>query len=356
MAPSGSCCMIFVMIVVIIAGGSGTRLWPMSTPDHPKHLLRLTDGYSLLQNTLTRARKLTEDDKIFVITDASHSHHVIEQLHDFDATHILSEPARRGTASCILFAMQHIQLLNLEKNEPVAFLWADHLIRDQRGFVTSFKQASHLAKKYSKVVFIGVEPTYPSSGLGYMEHGDKFEDEENVYELQSFHEKPDPATARKYFMSGKFFWNTGYLVTSLACFIDAAKTYSPSYYESYVSLCDAEDLNKAYLKLESIAVDYIFSEKIKGALVIPGNFDWVDIGSFKDLHEISTQNDDGNHIKGEAIELENTTNSYVRNDGDVPVAVIGLDNVVVVSTKNGILVTNKNYAQRVGDVAKRLQT
>ncbi len=344
------------MITVIIAGGSGTRLWPLSTPNYPKHLLKLTNEDSLLQNTLARARKLTNDDKILVITDASHSHHVVEQLADFDANHILSEPARRGTASCILLGMQKIKALGLDPSEPVAFLWADHLIRDQRGFVASFKQASRLAQKHSKVVFIGVEPTYPSSGLGYMEHGERYDGEENVYELNSFHEKPDLQTARKYYSSGRFFWNTGYLVTSLSCFEEATKAYSPNYHEAFLSLCNAEDVDKAYLDLENIAVDYVFSEKIKGALVIPGNFDWVDIGSFKDLHEISPQNDDGNHIKGENIELESTTNSYVRNESDVPVAVIGLDNVVVVSTKNGILVTNKNYAQKVGDVAKKLQS
>ena len=343
------------MIVVIIAGGSGTRLWPLSTPAYPKHLLRLADNDSLLQNTLGRARKLTEDEKIFVITDASHSHHVVEQLSDIESTHILCEPARRGTANCVLYAMQHIRAQGLDENEPVVFLWADHLIRDQKGFITSFKWAARLAKKHHKVVFIGAEPTYPSTGFGYMEHGEKFDGEENVYVLDNFHEKPDAPTARKYFTSGKFFWNMGYIVTTLSDFEETSRTYAPDYFAAYEELCAAKDVSKAYLELESVAVDYVFSEKIKGALVIPGNFDWVDIGSFKDLHEISVQDDNGNHVKGMAIELESTTNSYVHNDTPVPVAVIGLDNVVVVSTANGILVTNKNYAQKVGDVGKRLQ-
>lgn len=343
------------MIAVIIAGGSGTRLWPLSTPHYPKHLLKLTNDDSLIQNTLKRARKLTADEKIFIITDASHEHHVIDQLHDLDRSHIICEPARRGTASCVLLAMQHIKNIGLDESEPVVFLWADHLIRDEKGFVTSFKQAARLAKKHSKVVSIGVEPTYPSTGLGYMEHGNKFDGEENVYELSKFHEKPDSETARKYFQSGKFFWNTGYLVTSLKVFEKVTAEYSPEFYGDFQKLCAANDVNEAYLSLQNIAVDYVFSEKIKGALVIPGNFDWVDIGSFKDLHEISVQDDSGNHTKGQNVELENTTNSFVRNDMDTPIAVIGLDNVVVVNSPNGLLVTNKNYAQKVGDVAKRLQ-
>lgn len=340
------------MINVIIAGGSGTRLWPLSTPDYPKHLLNLTDDNSLLQNTLKRSRKLTSDDKIIVITDASHAHHVKEQLSDFNQDQILSEPARRGTASCVLYAMQYIKQKGYDADEPVAFLWADHLIRDERGYITSFKRAAKTAKKYGKIVRIGVEPTYPTTGLGYMEHGDIFDGEDEVYELVKFHEKPDLASARRYYTSGRFFWNTGYFITSRKVFEEAAKLYSPDYFAAYKSLCAAKDTQKAYLDLENIAVDYVFSEKIKGALVMPGSFDWVDIGSYKDLHSISLQNEEGNHVYGEDIILDSTTNSFVRNDTTTPLAVIGVDNIVVVNTPNGILVTNKNYAQKVGDVAK----
>lgn len=341
------------MIVVIIAGGSGTRLWPISTPAYPKHLLRLVNDDSLIQNTLTRARKLTTDDKIFVITDASHSSHVHDQLADIDRTHIFAEPARRGTASCILLALYEAEKAGLGKDEPIAFLWADHLIRDEKGFIVTFKRAAKLSEKHKKVVFIGVEPTYPTTGLGYMEHGDKFDGEENAYELVKFHEKPEAATARKYFASGNFFWNTGYLVTSINTFVKFAEQYAPDYKDSYDRLLRAKDLDHEYLKLDNIAVDYAFSEKIRGGVVMPGNFDWVDIGSFKDLHNINQQDDAGNHIKGSAIESESTTNSYIENTTETPVAVIGLDNVVVVNTPNGVLVTNKNYAQKVGDVAKR---
>jgi mannose-1-phosphate guanylyltransferase/mannose-6-phosphate isomerase len=344
----------FEMIVVIIAGGSGTRLWPLSTPSFPKHLLSLADDDSLLQNTFTRARKLTSDDKILVITDVSHSQHVIEQLSDLDTDHVLIELARRGTANCILFAMQHVHS-NYDADEPVAILWADHIIRDQSGFAATFKHAANLSEKHNKVVFIGVEPTYPSTGLGYMEHGVKFDNEESTYKLVSFHEKPDKDTALTYIESGKYFWNTGYLVMTLNSFKEATKAYAPDYLKTFEALCAAPDMKEAYLDLKSDAIDYVFSVKVKSALVIPGNFDWVDIGSFKDLHEISPQDESGNYVKGEGIELDTTTNSYIRNDGTVPVAVIGLDNVVVINTPNGILVTNKNYAQKVGDVAKKLQ-
>lgn len=340
------------MIAVIIAGGSGTRLWPLSTPEYPKHLLSLTDEKSLLQNTLKRVSALAKQDSTIIITEASHSHHVEEQL-DLPSENIIVEPARRGSASCVLLAMKHVKQSGLDPDEPIAILWADHLIRDIKGFVATFKRASALAKKHKKVVFIGAEPSYASTGFGYMEHGAQFDGESEVYDLVSFHEKPDHKTAKKYLSSGNYFWNMGYLVTTLNTFEREAEEVSPELWSSYQTLLQAKDADKAYLDLTNVAFEYVFSEKIKDALVIPGNFDWVDIGSYGDLHGISAQDEDGNHIRGQQVELDGVTNSYVRNETDTPVAVIGLDNIVVVNSPNGILVTNKNFAQKVGEISKK---
>lgn len=346
--------MMFPMIAVIIAGGSGTRLWPLSTPDYPKHLLQLTNEKSLLQNTLTRVRRLTDDSKIWIGTEATHDHHVREQLADFDDSHILIEPARRGTANCILFALHALKEAGVDQNEPIAVLWADHLIRDEKGFITSFKRAGELAKKYQRVVYIGTEPWYASTGFGYMEHGPVFDHEALTYDLVSFHEKPDQKTAKKYLASGRYFWNMGYMVATLTTIERDAAEQAPAFWANYQKLKDAKDLDRTYRELQPDNLEYAFSEKLKNALVIPGSFDWTDIGSFGDLHGISTQDEVGNHVRGKAVELEGVSNSYVQNDTDTPVAVIGVDNIVVVNTPNGVLVTNKNFAQRVGDVSKKL--
>lgn len=343
------------MIVVIIAGGSGTRLWPLSTHNYPKHLLRLTDENSLLQNTFGRVSKLTDPDHIFVVSEASHSDHVVKQLDGVPKENILIEPARRGTASCFLLAMNAIKERGLD-DEAIFFLWSDHIVRDQRGFVTTAKQAGELAEQTGKIVFVGIEPTYPSTGLGYMEKGEKLKDGfKNAFELKQFVEKPDKKTATHYFRSGDYLWNTGYLIATRSTLEREIKARNQRMWDGYQALQSGGDATETYLGFESEAIDKALSEHVDDGLVVPATFDWLDIGSFHDLHGVSEQDDSGNYSYGDNVEMEQVSNSYVRNEQGLPVAVIGLDNVAVVATEHGILVTNKTYAQKVGEISKRFK-
>jgi mannose-1-phosphate guanylyltransferase len=341
------------MIVVIIAGGSGTRLWPLSTHNYPKHLLTLMGERSLVQSTYERVKSVA--DEVFVVSEASHIKHVYEQLTEVPNKNILVEPARRGTASCVILALSEIKKRKF-KNQPILFLWADHLIRDRQGFITTAKQAAKLATEHEQLVFIGIEPTYPSTGFGYIQKGERQDNGiKNVYALKQFVEKPDKKKAEHYFQSGEYLWNTGYLTGNLYTFEREIQERSPRLWNDYQQLLESKKPDKAYLAFESEAIDTALSEHVPDALVVPGAFDWVDVGSFHDLHSVSYQDDEGNHIKGENIELEHVSNSYVRNDQGLPVAVIGLDNVAVVATENGILITNQTYAQKVGEISKKLQ-
>lgn len=343
------------MIVVIIAGGSGTRLWPLSTHDYPKHLLKLTNDRSLLQNTYDRVCKLTEDKNIFVVPEISHVSHVYEQLPNIPKVNILCEPGRRGTAACFLLALSEIKKRGYD-DQAVLFLWADHLIRDSRGFVSSAKQAAEIAEKQRRLVFIGIEPSYASTILGYMEKGEQQNDGlKNVFELKQFVEKPDHNTAEQYFQSGNYLWNAGYLTGLISTFELEIKENNSHLWKNYQELLGARDIKKIYLAFEPQAIDTALSEHVKDALVIPGSFDWMDIGSFRDLHGVSHQDEAGNYVKGSNVDLENVTNSFVRNEQEIPIAVIGLDNIAVVANENGILITNKTYDQKVGDVSKRIQ-
>lgn len=343
------------MIIVIIAGGSGTRLWPLSTPDFPKHLLSLTNEDSLLQNTYNRVKELAPAERIFVVSEASHAHHVKEQLKELPKENVLVEPGRRGTASCFLLAMRAIRQNGLD-DQGIFFLWADNVIRDRNGFKGTAALAADLAEEQHKMVFIGAEPAYPSTGLGYMKKGERLHNgHKNVFALEKFVEKPDHATARRYFQSGDYLWNTGYLMATLSTLEREIETHSPEMWADYQLLLDAKDVDATYLKFESAPIDRALSEKLADALVVPGAFDWMDVGSFGDLHEVNESDESGNHFRGKHIYESEVENAYVRNEEDKPVVVIGLDNVAVVNTPHGVLVARKDLAQKVGDISKTFQ-
>lgn len=343
------------MIAVIIAGGSGTRLWPLSTPDYPKHLLKPLDDRSLLQHTYRRAKMLT--DKIFIVTDNSHVQHVADQLPELQVGEtILSEPGRRGTASCIVYALAHVSQKH-DQSEPVIFMHADHLIRDTQSFVRSVKYAMTNSKQRGRIVLLGVEPTYPATGFGYIERGEDVapDDRLSIFAVQSFKEKPDVETANKYVESGRYLWNMGYFAAPIEVFVNEMKAAAPHMAENMQKLIDApaEKLAETYLAFEEETIDVALIEKVKDLYVVPGAFDWMDIGSYIDLHAASPVDKNGNYMKGN-VGFDDVNSSYIVNQTDTPVAVIGLDNVVVITTPEGILVANKAQGQRIKDVAKQL--
>lgn len=340
---------------MIIAGGSGTRLWPLSTADYPKHLLKLTNERSLLQNTYDRIKDLSND--IFVVTEKSHAKYVCDQLPEVPNKRIISEPARRGTASCLILALNEVKRRKY-KDQAVFFLWADHLVSDAKSFQETVSEAARLAESEGKLVFTGVKPTYASAGFGYIQMGDKYKTGESVYELKQFVEKPKKATAERYFKSGKYLWNTGYLTGTISTFEKELHLHAPRLWNDYLALRASllpMTRRKLYMNFVSQALEYALSEHVPDALVVSGSFDWADVGSFHDLHGVSKRDKAGNYLSGEKIELDDVNDSYVRNETDIPVAVIGLNDVAVIATENGILVTNKAQAQKVGDIAKRMQ-
>lgn len=340
------------MIIVIIAGGSGTRLWPLSTPDYPKHLLKINgDKLSLLQRTYRRAKKLS--DSVYVVSEAGHIKHVKDQLSELPEDHFITEPARRGTANCIIAALEHVSRRH-SLDEPIAILSADHFIRDLDGFINSFEAAAEVSLKDNKIALIGIEPNYPSIGFGYIQKDRSIDSNKFVYKVHSFKEKPNFETAQTYLKSGNYLWNCGYFVGSVNTFLGEMKKNAPDLYKNYLALSKAsdEEYEAIYLGLENTTIDYGLIEKVKDLLVVNASFDWIDLGSFGDMYKAVESDINGNHIKGK-VEVEEVSNSFVQNNEDKPIAVIGLDNIVVVNTPNGILVARKDSSQKVGEVSKR---
>lgn len=343
------------MITVIIAGGSGTRLWPLSTNQHPKHLLNLIDNDSLLQSTYKRAKRLSKS--IYVVTGADHVDQVRQQLPELGEDSFIVEPDRRDTAGCFVVALHHIQSRH-DHDEPIAFMHADHYIRDVTGYVNSFKIAQQVSKEQGRVTLVGIEPTYPATGFGYIQKDGALDDEALVYDVVMFKEKPEFKTAQQYVQSGNYLWNAGYFVGSVGTFLKTMEAFAPELkqnYERLVATSDEKSYNDAFLSFEKIAIDYALMEKTKDLLVVPAAFDWMDIGSFGDAHKVVETDQIGNFTKG-YVEIDGVENSYIRNDIEgTPVAVIGLDNIVVVNTPNGILVARKDLSQNVKSIAQKVQ-
>jgi mannose-1-phosphate guanylyltransferase/mannose-6-phosphate isomerase len=347
------------MIVALIAGGAGTRLWPLSTPDYPKHLLTVTGEQSLLQMAYDRAKRMSDD--IYIVTEASHAHHVKDQLADLKDEAFIVEPARRNTSGCFLAALVRAKRDHGD-DEPIAITWADHYIRDIDGFVESFHIAAEASKKYCRPVLVGVEPTYATTGFGYIHKAHLLEGEQLVFEVEGFKEKPHLELAQEFFRSGEYLWNCGYLVGTPKALEKTMEADCPKLWEDYQKLLAAaeegEDAYKqAYLELDSIQLDYTFHELAKNLLVVPGIFTWLDIGAFKDLDTVTESDEKGNSVIAEKgkVALIETENSYIRNDDEKPIAVVGVDNIVVVSTPAGILVARKDQSQKVKEALQQFK-
>lgn len=345
------------MITVIIAGGSGTRLWPLSTSDYPKQLLKLTNEKSMVQNTYARARAVS--DHVYIVPDISHAHHIKEQLPEVDEDHFVVEPGRRGTANAIVAALAHISKRH-GAEEPIAFIHSDHHIRDVQGFTRSFMTAAEVSSSRHEIALIGIEPTYPAIGFGYIERDGELDEYRGVYHVESFKEKPDFETAKKYMKNGNYLWNCGYFVGSVKTFLKEMTEYAPKLKDNFDKLAKIEDntskkYKDTYLSFKNEVIDIALIEKSKSLVVVPASFDWMDIGSFKDLHEANEIDEYGNYIKGGNVYSQEVENVFIRNEEDKPVAIIGLDNIVVINTKDGVLVARKDLSHKVGEIAKKIQ-
>ena len=346
------------MIAVIIAGGSGTRLWPLSTSTQPKQLLALTSERTMVQQAYDRARKL--GDTVYVVTEASHAGALRAQLPELPDEAFLIEPGRRGTAHCIVLALDYINRHH-DRTEPIAFIHSDHNVRDTQGFAHSFDTAARISRERGCITLIGIEPTFPSTGFGYIQRDGVIDAQAGVYNVESFKEKPDYETAKQYVESGNYLWNCGYFVGSVEVFMNEMQRSAPDLWSNYQTLASIADFgseayNHAYLALDNQVIDIALIEKAHQLAMVSASFDWMDIGNFKDLHDAVAKDEAGNYAYGDNIHTIDVANTYIRNEQpDKPVAVIGLDNVVVVNTPDGVLVARRDVAAKCGDIAKQLQ-
>lgn len=338
---------------VIMAGGSGTRLWPLSRAGYPKQFLALNGEKTMLQQTVERLSKLATADPI-TICNERHRFFVAEQLREIDALgKILLEPVGRNTAPAIALAA----LIEKENDPLFLVLAADHVITDEVSFAETVLKAVPLAEE-GRLVTFGILPTEPHTGYGYIKAG---EGRDGAYSVASFNEKPAAKVAARYLSEGGYYWNSGIFLFKASRYLAELEVHRPDIAAACVRATKniSSDLDFVRIDTEAFtacpddSIDYAVMERTDDAMVVPMDAGWNDIGSWSSLWDISGKDEFGNVTLGDVL-LNGTANSLVRAD-DKLVAVVGLDDVVVVSTKDATLVANKERVQEAKAIASTLQ-
>lgn len=337
------------MISVVIAGGKGTRLWPLSTSSKPKHVIDIK-GKSYLQRAYERAKTVGEE--VYVVTDGSHSELVADQLSELSTDHLIVEPMRRGTASCIALALAEIAKQHGE-DAQVAFFHADHHIEDNHAFAATVETAMAASVQEQKIALIGLTPTHPATGFGYIKKGALLG--ESAYATDLFREKPDLSTAKQYVESGEYLWNLGLFAAPISVFAAAMAADAPGLCNAYKSLQASKDIERDYAQLEDAPIDTVLIEKTP-TVVVAADFAWKDVGSYVDLYDVLAEDADG---EGNVVVGDDRTafidgaNNLVVTGGE-PVAIVGLSNIAVIDTPDGLLVCDLNRAQAVKQAAQAI--
>lgn len=352
------------MKAVILAGGRGTRLWPASTDNYPKQFHSLVSDKTLLQETYDRLNFLNPED-IFIATNESYIPLIIEQLPNIKKENIISEPAMRDTATCIGYAASYIAK-KYEEEEVMSIIYADHLIQDNEEFEQKLKIAAQIAKEEKKITIIEVKAKFPNTNLGYVKIGnlDKTIGEVQVFNFAGFREKPDLETAKKFINSFSYLWNTGYFVWRIDTILAEFKKHLPHTYENLMEISSSIGtknekeitLNK-YSECEKISIDYAIMEKLEHEKVkiIPADLGWSDIGTWESLHKELPADKENNVFKGDITSV-NTKNSLIYNYlKNQKIAILDLDGITVVNTKNALLICPLSSSHRVKEVIKALQ-
>lgn len=345
------------IIPIILSGGAGTRLWPLSREDHPKQFLSLISDKTMIQETLLRLDGLETGNPI-ISCGEGHRFLVAQQIGEITNKKpvILLEPMAKNTAPAIAAAC--CAAMKQDKDAVVVVLPSDHVIADVKVFQNAVIKAAKDAEKGSLVTF-GIVPTFPSTGYGYVKASG--EETDGAYTLEKFVEKPCLEKAEEYLASGEYLWNSGMFVFKASSFIDELKKYKPEMaalsVEAFEKATDDTDfirLNKdAFAKIEGDSIDYAVMEKTSKGKIVKLNAGWNDVGSWAALWEIQDKDSNNNVIKGDVIDLD-ITSSYIRG-GKRTIAIIGLDNVIVVDSDDSLLIASKRKIQDVKKVAEEIK-
>lgn len=343
------------MIALIMAGGIGTRFWPLSRKANPKQFLNIISEDSMLQMTVKRLQPKIKIEDIYIVTAGSQAELTKKHLPELPEENIIIEPFGMNTAPCIALSAQYLAR-KYNKNEKMIVLPADHLIAHRDDFMASLEIGEITAEQDNLVTF-GIKPDYPATGYGYIEAGEKI-DEQRFF-VKQFKEKPDIKTAEQFLSSGNFFWNSGMFMWKIETILDAYKEYLPKV-AKILEKIDVRwnedglkaDISSEYAQMPKIPVDIGIMEQAEKRVVIPVDYGWNDVGSWKALYDIS-EKDENNNVINCGYEAIDSKNNYVNSKKFV--ALIGIDNLVVVESDDALLIVKKDRSEDVKNIVEKLK-
>jgi len=347
---------------VIMAGGIGTRFWPESRQAHPKQFLNVFGDATLIQNTVARLQGLVPPERCLVVTHERYVEKTKKQLPALPAENILAEPISRNTAPCIAYAAMKLQAR--DPDATMVVLPADHVIEDVARFHEVLEAAIAKAQAPGALVTIGINPTHPATGYGYLQFDGPGaatapDAVPQAYPVRTFAEKPDLATAERFLDSGDFLWNSGMFIWRADTILDQMETHLPAAYEAFAPVrevvdSDAESsvLTEAFQNSPRISIDYGVMEQADEVYVVPGSFGWSDVGDWRAVYDLSEKDEHGNAIQGNVL-MHDASRCLVHGD-DRLVVLVGVHDMVVVDTDDAVLVCNRESAQQVKNVVEYL--
>ncbi len=347
---------------VIMSGGVGSRFWPVSRKEKPKQFLPLSGGESLLRQTYERLTGVIATEGIYIATGMMYRDLVFDQLPLADPSRLLLEPEGKNTAPCIGYASAVIA--KRQGGDTVcAYLPADHAISPADAFRRGLRQAMELADERQAVVTIGIRPDRPETGYGYLRAAERIPGGSGApaYRVGSFVEKPAPERARSYLEEGGYYWNAGMFVSPVRIMLDALERHLPFVYEGVMTLAEAVDtdqegaaLEAFFSEVDAVSIDYGVMEKLSEVYLVEAEFEWSDLGSWESVYELSVKDGDGHAVRaGEVVSVD--SRGCLVDAGRKTVALVGVDDLVVISSGEALLVCRKDRSQRVRAVVEELR-
>ncbi len=346
-----------------MAGGVGSRFWPRSRERSPKQLMEIVGGHTMLQNAVERLDGFVKPENIFVVTNKVQKNVVIRQLPALPVENVIVEPIGRNTAPCIGLAAMFVR--RLDPDGVIVVLPSDHIVGDEKEFRRVLALGVDVAYQNSSLITIGIQPTHPETGYGYIQIVDddhvKHKDlPAGVFKVKTFAEKPNLATAQKFVESGDFFWNSGMFIWRADVILNEIKHSLPELYDHLLTIEPSlgtplleQSLELAYGLIRGISIDYGVMEKATNAYVIRGNFGWSDVGSWDEVYRLSAKDEHGNFIQGKVISF-NTKNSYIHT-GDKLVATVGVEDLIIINTGDALLICKRGASQDVKEIVDHIR-